>query len=107
MDELNHLGWVVYKSYRFAGHLLGIRTNSEKAGEWLSETFAAYEVDEEGEPYYSLYMADEEEMVGQHYHILYKEATDLFRTLDPAALGRRLVAELNGLALKRRSDALL
>src|SRR5947209_15296913 len=100
MDELNHLGWVVYKTYSFSGHLLGIRTNSEATGEWLDETFAAFEVtDEEADPYYSLYMADEEDGIGQRFHVLYKEAVTLFKTLDASALARRLVAELDLLGL--------
>jgi hypothetical protein len=106
MDELNHLGWVVYKSYEFAGHLIGIRTNSDTTGEWLDETFKAYEVtDEEAEPYYSLYMADEDEAFGSRYNILYREGDEIFKSFDPAGVARRLVAELNGLALKRRDDA--
>ena len=32
MDSLNHLGWVVYKSYEIGGYVFGIRTNSELAG---------------------------------------------------------------------------
>ena len=46
---------MVSKSYQFSRHVLGIRTNSETAGEWLSETFRDYELtDEEADPYFSL-----------------------------------------------------
>ena|SRR5581483_2366681 len=108
MDELNHLGWVVYKTYRFAGHVLGIRTNSEKTGEWLAETFREYELDEETDPYYSLYMADDdaEDGFGQRFNILYRESVALYRSLDPAAVARRLVAELDLLAVKQRDDSI-
>jgi len=96
---------VVSKSYQFSRHVLGIRTNSETAGEWLSETFRDYELtDEEADPYFSLYMANEEKGIGKRFHVLYREATDLLKTLDAAAIARRLVAELDTLALKQRDD---
>src|SRR6266849_2891797 len=107
MDELNHLGWVVYKSFDFAGHLLGIRTNSPECGEWLSHTLAPYEVlDEEAEPIYSIWVPEtDDEAVGKRYFVLYKESTDLVRTFDPAKLAQRLLWELEAFPLRRRDDA--
>src|SRR5437867_13161835 len=101
MDELNHLGWVVQKSYDVAGHLLGIRTNSEVCGEWLDATLSKYETDEETEPYFSLWLPDEEGF-GRGYYVLYKEGTEAFRTLNPALLALRLVQELDRLAFRTR-----
>jgi hypothetical protein len=96
---------VVSKSYQFSRHVLGIRTNSETAGQWLTDTFGDYElVGEETDPYFSLYMANGEKGLGKKFHILYREATDLVRALDAAAIARRLVAELDSLALKQRND---
>jgi hypothetical protein len=52
---------VVSKSYQFSRHVLGIRTNSETAGQWLTDTFGDDElVGEETDPYFSLYMANGE-----------------------------------------------
>jgi len=106
MDHLNHLGWVVYKSYEIGGYIFGIRTNSELAGEWLEATLAAYESDEEAEPYYSLWVPEEQKAVGKQYHVLYRESDDLMRTTDPARLAQRLLAEVEAFTLRRRQDGL-
>ena len=46
---------MVSKSYQFSRHVLGIRTNSEKAGQWLTDTFGDYElVGEETDPYFQM-----------------------------------------------------
>lgn len=96
---------MVYRSYVVGNHLVGIRTNSKLADEWLADTFAAYEVtDEESDPYYSIYIG-EAKGFGRPYHILYREATDLIRTFDPAEVARKLVAELDLLTLKNHRDA--
>lgn len=86
-----------------ANHLVGIRTNSEEAGAWLDDVFAAFETEEEADPYYSIWVPEGDEGVGRQFYILYRESTDLIRTFHPAALARRLVAELDVLAL-RTSD---
>jgi hypothetical protein len=105
MDELNHLGWVVYKSYDIGGYLVGVRTNSEECAEWLDETLKAYEIDdEEAEPYYSLWVP-EQTGIGKQYYVLYREADDLLRTLDPGLLAERLFAELSTFLLRRHTDA--
>ncbi len=106
MDSLNHLGWVVYKSYEIGGYVFGIRTNSELAGEWLNATLAAYETDEEAEPYYSLWIPEEQKAVGKQYNVLYRESDDLLRTVDPARLAQRLLAEVETFTLRRRQDGL-
>lgn len=106
MDHLNHLGWVVYKSYEVGGYVFGIRTNSELAGEWLEATLGGYETDEESEPYYSLWVPEEMKAVGRQYHVLYRESDDLMRTTDPARLAQRLLAEVEAFTLRRRRDAL-
>src|SRR5206468_342091 len=106
MDELNHLGWVVYKTYAIGGYMFGIRTNSLECGEWLETTLAAYEVvDEEAEPYFSLWVPEEAEGVGKQYYILYRESEDLLRTLEPARLAERLLGELVPFTLRKKDDA--
>src|SRR5436305_346103 len=107
MDELNHLGWVVYKSYDIAGHLVGIRTNSEVCAEWLESTFGRYEIsDEEADPYFSLWVPEQRSESRRPYYVLYRESDDLLRTLDPSKLAQRLVSELELFMLQSRDDAL-
>src|SRR5689334_7781483 len=107
MDNLNHLGWVVYKSYVVGGYLFGIRTNSETCGEWLDTALSSYEIDdEEAEPYYSLWVPEERSAVGKQYHVLYRESDDLLRTLDPAKLAERLLQEVESFTLRTRDDRL-
>src|SRR5947207_1505445 len=107
MDELNHLGWVVYKSYDIAGYLVGIRTNSEACAEWLESTLGRYEIsDEEADPYFSLWVPEQKSATRRQYYVLYREADDLLRVLDPAKLAQRLLSELETFTLRNRSDAL-
>ena len=104
MDELNHLGWVVEKTFAVAGYVFGIRTNDEDAGDWLSDVLGRYEVEDgEAEPYFSLWLG-RDEGVGQAYHIVYREGTDVLRTLDPGLAAWRLVRELELLALRGRPN---
>src|SRR3972149_5964070 len=42
MDALDHLGWVVHRSYEIGRMQFGVRTNSEACGEWLGETVSQY-----------------------------------------------------------------
>jgi len=100
---------VVSKPYRFGRHVVGIRTNSEAAGEWLDKTFRDHELfDEEADPYFSLYMADNDNKkgIGKRFHILYKEATDVLKSLDAAEIARRLLWELDSLGLYYRDDGI-
>jgi len=107
MDELNHLGWVVYKSYDIGGYLIGIRTNSEACAEWLESTLGRYEVsDEEAEPYFSLWIPEQTSKTRKQYNVLYREADDILRVLDPAKLAQRLLSELETFTLRHRRDAL-
>jgi hypothetical protein len=107
MDELNHLGWVVYKSYDIDGYLIGIRTNSEVCAEWLESVLGRYEVsDEEAEPYFSLWVPEQKSQTRKQYYVLYREADDILRVLDPAKLAQRLLSELETFTLRNREDAL-
>jgi hypothetical protein len=96
---------VVYKSYEVGNHFFGIRTNSHEAAAWLDATLGKYEVtDEEADPYYSLFIG-QDEGVGQPYHIIYKEGSDLIRSLDAGAIAQRLMHDLEFLTLRGRDDA--
>src|SRR5439155_21393292 len=106
MDELNHLGWVVYRTYDVGGYMFGIRTNSEACGEWLDATLGEYLVtDDEADPFFSLWVPEQEEKIGNFYHVLYRESDDVLRTLDPGRLAQRLLAELATFTLRQRDDA--
>src|SRR5712692_7636218 len=106
MDTLNHLGWVVYKTYEVGGYMFGIRTNSEDAGAWLKQTLGAFEIDDdEAEPYFSLWVPERSDGAAKQYYILYRESDDLLRTLNPAKLAQRLLAELGTFTLREREEA--
>jgi hypothetical protein len=106
MDKLNHLGWVVHKSYEIGGYVFGIRTNSEDCGDWLAHVLDAYEAEDESEPYYSLWIPEEAEAVGSKFYVLYRESDELVRTLDPTVMAQRLLAELASFALRRRTEGI-
>jgi hypothetical protein len=104
MDKLNRLGWAVYKSYEVGGHQFGIRTNSETCAEWLDSTLGAYETDDETEPWFSLWAPVG--AVGKGYYVLHRGTDDVIRTLDPAHVAQRLLAEIEGFLLRERTDLL-
>jgi hypothetical protein len=105
MDELDHLGWVVWRSYEIGRMQFGIRTNSEACGEWLDETFSEYRVDEETAPYLSLLVAgDENGQVGKRFHVLYEESRALVRTHDLRLVGEMLLAQFDHVQASERTD---
>src|SRR5882672_10014289 len=107
MDKLNHLGWVVNKPFEIGGYVFGIRTNSEDCADWIDSALAGYEAeDAEAEPYYSIWVPEENEAVGERYYVLYRESDDLLRTFDPAMLAHRLLAEVATFALRRRDEGI-
>ena len=106
MDKLNHLGWVVHKSYEIGGYVFGIRTNSEDCGDWLAHVLDAYEAEDPAEPYYSLWIPEKAEAVGSKFYVLYRESDELVRTLDPTVMAQRLLAELATFALRRRNEGI-
>ena len=105
MDELDHLGWVVRRSYEIGRMQFGVRTNSEACGEWLDETFSEYRVDDETAPYLSLLVADGDDgQVGKRFHILYEESRALVRTRDLRLAGEMLFAQFEHLQASERAD---
>ena len=106
MDKLDHLGWVVSSSYAIGDVRFAVRSTSHAFGEWLSDTLGAYEVDDVEEFLYSV-VVPEPPASGRtkEFFILYKGSSAIVRTLDPVTLGRGLLAELEGLRLHERDDA--
>jgi hypothetical protein len=105
MDELDHLGWVVWRSYEVGRMQFGVRTNSRACGEWLDETFSEYRVDEETAPYLSLLVADDDDgQVGKRFHVLYEESRALVRTRDLRLVGEMLLDQFENLQARERAD---
>lgn len=105
MDELDHLGWVVHRSYEVGGVQFGVRTNSEAGGAWLDETFAEYQVEDETHPYYSLLVSNGDgPRLGRRFHILYEESRALVRTHDLRIAGEALLSQFDQLQARERHD---
>jgi hypothetical protein len=96
---------VVQRSYEIGGLGFGVRTNSEACATWLDETLAGYAIDEELDPYYSIWLAPSDG-VGKPFHILYVESRAVTKTYDLKMLGRAFLAQLESLAYYSRDDAL-
>src|SRR3954452_6512249 len=104
MDELDHLGWVVQRSYEIGPWIFGVRTNSEAVGDWLDEWLDEWETGDVAEPVYSIFVP-EGGKVGRPYHVLYEESRQHVRSFSLADIGRRLLAELDGYLAAERDDA--
>lgn len=103
---MDHLGWVVSRSYEIAGMIFGVRTNSTAVGAWLDETLGDYGLTgEDADPYYSILVGENGKSLGKRFHILYRESKALIRTFDLAEIGRVFFAELERLTFRRRNDA--
>src|SRR6266511_1979539 len=103
---LDHLGWVVHRSYDIGGLIFGIRTNSEAVGRWLDDCLGNYRTRKKADPYYSIHVGEQLRPSMRGYHILYRETLKLARTFDLAGLGRTLLAELESYEFADRDDAL-
>ena len=106
MDKLDHLGWVVSSSFAIGDVRFAVRSTSHAFGEWLSDTLGAYEVEDVEEFLYSVVVPEPPaDGKAKEFFILYKGSSAIVRTLDPASLGRGLLAELEGHRLHERDDA--
>jgi hypothetical protein len=106
MDKLDHLGWVVSSSFAIGDARFAVRSTSHAFGEWLKDVLGAYEVDDVEDFLYSV-VVPEPPTDGRstEFLILYKGSSAIVRTLDPATLGRSLLAELEAFTLHERDDA--
>jgi hypothetical protein len=111
MQKLDRLGWVVGQSYEIGGMRIGVRTTSRRFGEWLGHVLEPYRID--GDPDsdfddFSIVLPGEEITKGparRGYHILYKGALDVYRTLDLPTFGRALISELEAFLYPDQEDA--
>jgi hypothetical protein len=105
MDQLNHLEWVVQQSYEVAGFVFGVRTNSDACADWLRAVFSEYQIDDETDPYYSIFIGERNGRPGKRYHILYEESRAILRTYDPGLLAAAVVSQFEFPASLERADA--
>jgi hypothetical protein len=105
MDQLDHLGWVVHRSYEVEGVQFGVRTNSEAAGAWLDATFGRYRVRDDTSPFLSILVAEDSDDQVKRFHILYEESRALVKSLDLGHVAAGLVAQFEHVAAPSRSDA--
>lgn len=109
MGKLDHLGWVVHRTYELQGVRLGVRTTSEAFGAWMDEALAGFRVPGEAAPHYSVLVAREPGgagRLGRGFHILYRGVTPLVRTLHLPTLRGALLAELESFRFPEREDAI-
>ena len=100
---------MVHRTIEIGGRRLGIRTTSRAFGAWIDETFPEHLVGGEPEMYDYSVVVDggdgaESDRRGTRFHILYYGVGAVIRTMHLPELGRSLVAELEGWALKERTD---
>jgi len=109
MSKLDHLGWVVYRSFGVGPYRFGVRTTSRRFGAWLDSAFAAYRIDDKTEPYLSAVIVERNEGEGQasrrDFHLLYRRTDPLVRTLDTSEVTSTLVGELEACTYPEREDA--
>jgi hypothetical protein len=105
MDQLDHLGWVVHQSYEVAGFEFGVRTNSNACAEWLDAVFSEYQIDDETDPYYSIFIGERNGRPGKRFHILYEESRAIVRTYDPRMLAEAILSQFEFPASFDRADA--
>jgi hypothetical protein len=99
----------VQRSFQVGNLLFGIRTTSMQFCEWLDRTLGAYQVEDETDPFYSIVIGGGEDngrRGERRYHILYKGASRLVRTLHLPTVGRALLTEIESLTFPERDDRL-
>jgi hypothetical protein len=99
---------VVHRTYEIGGEIIGIRTTSQRFGEWLDYALAEYRVDTEGEWTFSIVVPekrDGEERGRRRLNILYWDTSAVSRTLDLTELARTLLAQLEVFLMSERDDA--
>ncbi len=104
-DQLEHLGWVIERSYEIGGVRFGVRTTSEAFGDWVEYTLAKYRLDAPVDPTYSFLVGDGSGALRQRTHIYYKNSYAVVRTRDLFTLGKTLLAEVESISFDERADA--
>lgn len=108
MDKLDHLGWVVSRSFEVEDLVFSIRTTSSVFGDWLTETLAPYRTRKKADPLYSIVVADpakRKDRAIKDFNVLYRGITAHSRDLNLATIAQILLAEIDALAFRHRDDA--
>ena len=107
MTKLDHLGWVVYRSYGVGPYQFGVRTTSRSFGAWLDSSLSAYRIEEKTEPYLSVVVAEDGGPSSPRgFHILYRRTDPIARTLDLARVQSALWGEFESCTYPERRDAI-
>jgi hypothetical protein len=107
MDKLDRLGWVVTRTFEIRGFRFEVRTTSLPFAAWLDDAMSVYRVEGPGAPYYSIvaHGTDEDGEGSRRFHIMYRGAVPVVRTLHLPTLGRVLMQELEAFLYPERDDA--
>lgn len=108
MSKLDHLGWVVSRSYEAEDFRFGIRTTSSVFGEWLDETLSVYRTRKKADSLFSIVVADptkRKDRAIKDFHVLYRGTTRQARDLNLGTVARILLAEVASLGYRHRGDA--
>jgi hypothetical protein len=101
---------VAQRAYEVGGLVFGLRSNSKPFLRWADEVLGEFSVenDDEIDPYYSVLVggAGGDGGVGKRFHILYREANSIVRSLDLGAVGRGLLLDVESLTFPKRDDSL-
>jgi hypothetical protein len=108
MEKLDHLGWVEHRRYRISGQRLQVRTTSERFAEWLDYALPAYQIKGKVEPLYSIVISEggDEGRPGKPFHLLYRMAIQVVRSLSAQTVAGMLLGELESIEFPDRTDAL-
>ncbi len=104
MEALDRLGWAVHETYRVGEARIGVRTTSPAFGAWLRRALADRGARGASDPHFSV-LVGEDRGGRRRYHVLYRAATEVVRTLHLPTLARALLAELDALLMPWREDA--
>lgn len=95
------------RSYRIGESVFGIRSTSQSFADWLDYALGRYQDDGEVRASYSIVVGSaDDRRRSKRFHILYRGAGAVERTLDAGSLARVLFAELGGSLLGAREDAI-
>ena len=108
MDQLDHLGWVDHRNYRIWTDRFQIRTTSARFAEWLDYALADYGLRRTAPTRYSIVIEDDghDGRPGHRFHLLYRGARQIVRSLSVGTVARMLMGELEATLFPRRSDAI-
>jgi hypothetical protein len=99
---------VAQRAYQVGGLTFGLRSNSRQFLRWADGVLGDFGVsDDEVDPYYSVLVGGADgHAIGKRFHILYREANAVARSLDLGVVGRALLFDVESLTFSKRDDAL-